>query len=296
MNDLKFLGEKIIENKIKIAWDVHENRIIGISEDEKKQLALVEQDIINMRTDFIQLFGETLEYGLNQDTAFEKIMTWGKNTGEVTYNMGVPLDEALKDTRFYRQAIWKALKNEIVVNNMSIDTVFEVGAVIDPLLDHAAYSFSLTYVHFHQLTLEKSKSAFLELSVPVVPITTGLAILPIIGEIDTERAALLMEATLKSANNLKLTQLILDFSGVLIIDTMVANQIFRVVESLKLLGVETILTGLRPEVSQTMVNLGIDFSHLKIRASLQQALEFSAFNLSSQKKPKSSLDKLIKKF
>ncbi|MGB8268087.1 MAG: STAS domain-containing protein, partial [Priestia megaterium] len=121
--------------------------------------------------------------------------------------------------------------------------------------------------------LERAQSAFLELSVPVVPLAKGMAILPLIGNIDTERANYLMEETLKSVNRLQLQRLILDLSGVYIIDTMVADRIFKVIDSLKLLGVETILTGIRPEVAQTIVSIGIDFSSLTIKSSLQKAIE-----------------------
>ncbi|WP_455931568.1 STAS domain-containing protein, partial [Priestia aryabhattai] len=80
-----------------------------------------------------------------------------------------------------------------------------------------------------------------------------------------------MEETLKSANRLQLHRLIVDLSGVYIIDTMVADRIFKVIDSLKLLGVETVLTGIRPEVAQTVISIGIDFSSLTIKSSLQKA-------------------------
>ncbi|SUX82560.1 anti-sigma-factor antagonist [Priestia megaterium] len=130
----------------------------------------------------------------------------------------------------------------------------------------------MTYVNIHQETLKKAKSAFLELSVPVVPITKGIAILPLIGEVDPERATLLLEETLKKANELKLSHLLFDLSGVMIVDTMVAHQIFKIVDALGLLGVKTILIGIRPEVAQTMIQLGIDFSEITIKANLEQAL------------------------
>jgi rsbT co-antagonist protein RsbR len=82
-----------------------------------------------------------------------------------------------------------------------------------------------------------------------------------------------MEEALKSANRLQLQRLIVDLSGVYIIDTMVADRIFKVIDSLKLLGVETVLTGIRPEVAQTVVSIGIDFNNLTIKSSLQKAIE-----------------------
>ncbi|MED4213744.1 STAS domain-containing protein, partial [Priestia megaterium] len=78
---------------------------------------------------------------------------------------------------------------------------------------------------------------------------------------------------LKSANRLQLQRLIVDLSGVYIIDTMVAGWIFKVIDSLKLLGVETVLTGIRREVAQTVVSVGIDFNNLTIKSSLQKATE-----------------------
>jgi rsbT co-antagonist protein RsbR len=81
-----------------------------------------------------------------------------------------------------------------------------------------------------------------------------------------------MEETLKEAANRKLSHLILDLSAVLIVDTMVADQLFKIISALTLVGVKTILTGIRPGVAQTMVSLGLDFNDLTIKANLQQAL------------------------
>ncbi|MEK1833474.1 STAS domain-containing protein [Priestia megaterium] len=154
----------------------------------------------------------------------------GKESGEFASNLGISLSEALEDTTYYRKFIWEVLKEEIKDHNIPTDTIFELITIIDPLLDKAVYVFSLTYVNIHQETLKKAKSAFLELSVPVVPITKGIAILPLIGEVDTERATLLLEETLKKANELKLSHLLFDLSGVMIVDTMVAHQIFKIVD------------------------------------------------------------------
>ncbi|MGK3719259.1 STAS domain-containing protein [Priestia megaterium] len=272
-DEIGFLGDKILEYRFKIANEVHESRISGITEEEKKKLAPFEVELINIRAHFISLFSEVLRDHLDEETALQKFTQWGKETGEMFFNLKVSLDEALKDTKYYRTFLWETLKEVIKKDKMSIDTVFEVGGIIDPLLDHAAYSFSLSYVHFYQLTLERAQSTFLELSVPVVPLAKEIAVLPLIGNIDTERANYLMEETLKSANRLQLQRLIVDLSGVYIIDTMVADQIFKVIDSLRFLGVETILTGIRPEVAQTIVSIGIDFSSLTIKSSLQKAIE-----------------------
>ncbi|AJI23942.1 STAS domain-containing protein [Priestia megaterium] len=270
MDNLHFLGEKILEKKYEIAKMVHVHRRADLK--EVKDVNLTDEEIIELRANFISYFGRAIMEKLDQKTLLDQIVKWGKQSGEFASNLGVSLNEALEDTTYYRTFIWEILKEEIKKNNMSIDTVFELSSIIDPLLDKAVFAFSLTYVNIHHETLKKAKSAFLELSVPVVPITKGIAVLPLVGEVDPERATLLLEETLEKANILQLSHLLFDLSGVMIVDTMVAHQIFKIVEALGLLGVKTILIGIRPEVAQTMIQLGIDFSKITIKANLEQAL------------------------
>ncbi|WP_304653941.1 STAS domain-containing protein [Domibacillus sp. PGB-M46] len=272
-NELKILGETIVETKYDIAKKVHEIRLPEAAEAQKHLISqLEEQQAIEIRANFVSLFGEALIRGVDKEKAYADIEKWGKETGRFIHSLGVPLDEALKDTPYYRAFISEVIEEAAVKHNMSVRIVFASARVIDPLLDHAVYCFSLTYIHFYKESLENAKTAFIELSVPVVPLSKGIAVLPLIGNIDTERAGLLMEETLKAAKRLNLTHLILDLSGVLMIDTMVADQIFKVIDALKLLGVQTILTGIRPEIAQTAVSLGLDFSKQATWANLQQAL------------------------
>lgn len=278
---LHSLGKMIVEKKYEIANLVHNDRMAAVvmSEEERRQYEQIEQHIIDIRANFIKLFGEALIDQLDKQKSFDKIQAWGNETGEYFFNLGVPLDEALKDASFYRKYIWQAIQVEAEVQNMSASTVFKVISIFDPLLDKAVYSFSLTYVESHQRSLENAQMAFLEMSAPVVTLLKGVAVLPLIGNIDTERANIIMEKTLKSASKLQLEKLILDLSGIHIVDTVVANQIFKVVDALSLIGVETIITGIRPEVAQIVVSQGIDFSSLNTKANLHQAMNEMFINV-----------------
>ncbi|OIK12749.1 STAS domain-containing protein [Bacillus sp. MUM 13] len=270
--ELDYLGDLIIKNKEAIVKEVNEMRLEGVSAEERNQFAHIEKEILQKRDGLISMFGDALKQLYDEEAMDAKLAKWGKETGEYIFNLGIPLDEALLDTAAYRKSIWKAVSAGINEKGMSADLVLKAGSIIDPLLDKAAYFFSLTFIKYHQTTLENAKSAFLELSVPVVPLTQGVGILPLIGNIDTERAALLMEETLKQAGKLKLSHLIVDLSGVMIVDTMVANQIFKVIDALRLLGVKTIVTGVRPEIAQTVINIGIDFKDIEVKGNLQKAL------------------------
>ena len=271
--ELKALGEAIVSRKHEIAKAVHEARFseVVMTEAQKHELKKFEQQLLEIRANFIELFGEALVEHENQEKVFEKITNWGKETGEYIYKLGASLDEALKDTSFYRDQIWKAIKEE--AKDVSASDIFVVLDIIDPLMDHAIYSFSLTFVDAHQKSLENAKTALLELSVPVVPLMPGVGVLPLVGNVDTERAQLLMEETLDQAVKLKLSHLIFDVSGVMIVDTMVADQLFKVINALSLVGVKTIMTGIRPEVAHTMVTLGLNLEGIMVKSNLHQAFK-----------------------
>ncbi|MFY4773640.1 STAS domain-containing protein [Metabacillus sp. RGM 3146] len=272
--ELQRIGEMILRKKQNIARHVHDDRMAGVilTEEQKRDFMQLEPHIMEIRASFIHLFGEALIEHADRKISTEKVFMWGKKQGEYFFHLGVPLDEALKDTGYYRDYIWKAIEEEADALKLSPSIIFKIISIIDPLLDKAVYWFSLTYVQFHQKALENARNAFLELSVPVVPLTRGVGILPLVGNIDTARAQFLMEETLKHSSKHNFTHLIFDFSGVYIVDTMVAQQIFQVIDALLLIGVETIITGIRPEVAQTMVNLGVKMDQFKVKANLEQAL------------------------
>ncbi|WNS80563.1 STAS domain-containing protein [Domibacillus sp. DTU_2020_1001157_1_SI_ALB_TIR_016] len=272
MNDeIRILGKKLSEVKYEIAQEIHQSLSHITSIQEKANWE--KERAIEHRAQFIQMFADTLIEQPDHEISLKRFGKWGAKTGEIACSLNAPMDDVLQTTTIYRTAIWDVLKQEMKQKQMSIETVFDSISLIDPLLDQAVYALSITYVKFHRKTLEQSAQALLELSVPVVPITKGVAVLPLIGSMNTERAALLMEEGLQKAAQLKLSHLLLDLSGVVTVDTMVADQIFKVIEALSLLGVRASLIGIRPEVAQTMVTLGIHVGELDVKANLETALK-----------------------
>ena len=120
--------------------------------------------------------------------------------------------------------------------------------------------------------LAAQKEMIYELSSPIISLSEDLALLPLVGDIDTDRAQKVMENTLQQCSNQRVKQLLIDLSGVLIIDTMVAHQIFQLIQALKLIGVTCTLSGIRPEIAQTAIQIGIDFNDLSVVSSIHQAL------------------------
>ena len=122
------------------------------------------------------------------------------------------------------------------------------------------------------LQLQAQKDMITELSAPVIVLFHSVGLLPLIGDIDTVRAKLIMENTLHQCAKKKVTQLYIDLSGVAVIDTMVAHQLFSLIEALRLIGVSSTLSGIRPEIAQTAVQLGLSFEGISLRSTLASAI------------------------
>lgn len=114
-----------------------------------------------------------------------------------------------------------------------------------------------------------------ELSSPVISLNNNMGLLPLVGDIDTARAKLILENTLEQCSERRLNHLLIDLSGVVMIDTMVAHQIFQLIDALSLIGVKTTLSGIRPEIAQTAVQLGLSFDKVSITSTLSSAINAS---------------------
>ncbi len=156
--------------------------------------------------------------------------------------------------------------------NVTNEEINYWGKIIINTFDQIILLFSETVQQTLNNQLRAQQQMINELSSPIISLEKNTALLPLVGDIDTARAKLILENTLEQCSNSGTDQLYIDLSGVVMIDTMVAHQIFQLIDALSLLGVECILSGIRPEISMTAVQLGLSFDKIKIRATLAQAL------------------------
>lgn len=118
----------------------------------------------------------------------------------------------------------------------------------------------------------QQRAAIRELSVPVLPVARGTLVLPLVGAIDSARIAQLQEQALSALERAQARRLLIDVTGVPVIDTQVAQGLVQVMQASRLLGAEAVLVGIRPEVAQTLVSLDVDLSRLHTYADLETAL------------------------
>jgi rsbT co-antagonist protein RsbR len=120
--------------------------------------------------------------------------------------------------------------------------------------------------------IEAQSSLLDQLSVPVIQVWDGILLLPLIGVIDSRRATQVTASLLQSIGRAGARFVILDITGVPMVDSSVASYLVRAVQAAQLLGCQSILAGISPEIAQTLVGLGVDFGHILTKATLQNGL------------------------
>jgi rsbT co-antagonist protein RsbR len=111
-----------------------------------------------------------------------------------------------------------------------------------------------------------------DLSTPLIPISDHLMVMPLIGPMDSQRMHQVMDTLLTGISKSSVRSVILDITGVPLVDSQVANSLLRAAQGVQLLGTQLVLTGIRPEVAQTMVGLGIDLTNIVTHSTLQAGI------------------------
>ncbi|MFY4775688.1 STAS domain-containing protein [Metabacillus sp. RGM 3146] len=205
----------------------------------------------------------------------ENISSWTKQTGSDRAQSKTSLNEVAWNMSLFRRVYWDYVRQFARQSDLDItaEDIFLWEEKLNPALDYVLESFIASYMEVLMNRLHAQSLLIRELSAPVITLTSKIGLLPIIGDIDTTRANSILESTLQQSVQYQISTLILDFSGVFIVDTMVAQQIFHLIETLQLVGVKTILSGIRPEVAQTAIQLGIDFSGVQTESSLKNVIQ-----------------------
>jgi len=120
--------------------------------------------------------------------------------------------------------------------------------------------------------IDEQQAVIREMSVPVLPLLASTFVMPLVGALDSQRLALMQDQALRALERSSARQLILDITGVPIVDTEVALGLIQLVQAAQLLGTRVSIVGIRPEVAQALVSLGISLSHINIFSTLQRGV------------------------
>lgn len=182
---------------------------------------------------------------------------------------GYNFQDLLTVLQTLRKAISNILGEKIFGNNIAeYDKVLSV-------LEEASYQFSVGCLEYQITVNEAMHKNLLELSTPVIPVDDNILVMPLIGTIDTFRADQIMETVLNAVTAQQAEIVIIDITGVPIVDSEVAHYLIRAVKAIKLVGAQCIMVGIRPEIAQTMVRLDLPFAEVYTALTLKKGLSIA---------------------
>ncbi len=132
-----------------------------------------------------------------------------------------------------------------------------------------------TYAQAREAVIINQTEALLELSTPVVKLWDGVVAVPLVGTLDSARTQVVMESLLQTLVSTGSAHAIIDITGVPAVDTQVAQHLLKTVVAARLMGAECVISGIRPQIAQTIVGLGIEFGDITTKASLADALKLT---------------------
>jgi rsbT co-antagonist protein RsbR len=150
---------------------------------------------------------------------------------------------------------------------------FDAAWVASRLVDRLAQFTATTYQRSREDVINRQQAELLELSTPVVKLWEGVLAVPMIGTLDSSRTQLVMESLLTRIVETGSELAIIDITGVPTVDTLVAQHLLKTVTAIRLMGADCIISGIRPQIAQTIVHLGIDLQGITTKATLADALQ-----------------------
>lgn len=196
--------------------------------------------------------------------------------------LGWPLSYITDGLEKFRSVTTEFILNNLEQFDFSSSSISNIIKSVDSWISPIIHLLVDEYSGNWENTLSLQRMALNELSAPLIPVVDGITIMPLIGTIDTERAQLIMENLLDGTITHNAEVVLIDITGVPVVDTMVAHHLIQAAEAVRLTGATCILVGIRPEIAQTIVNLGIDLSKFVTKSSLKKGFE-AALEMTNRK-------------
>ncbi|MGM0845196.1 MAG: STAS domain-containing protein [Bacillota bacterium] len=206
----------------------------------------------------------------------KELVEFAKIEGVAWAQHSLTLSFKLEWVHAIRRTVWHFLyeyENLNAEKEFSLEKFFDLEKQINDRVDQFLNNFFISYSNYKDEQLLAQRKLVENLSVPIIPINSVIAALPLIGMIDSHRIKTLEERVLMGISSMGIQTLIIDLSGIAEMELDVIVQFERILNGIKMLGCKTVLTGLRVELVKNMINAGISFdSRIETKGTLQQTL------------------------
>ena len=226
---------------------------------------MTEAEIFAEATSVFDNYIEALETG-----TLEALEAYSRSLSERIIPRGVETHEVVGIVLLLRDVLARSLINS---DHGSFERLNAILDAYEPAANRIVITVAVGFVQERERTIREQQEAIRELSTPVLQVRDRLLILPIIGVIDPHRARQLTEQLLRGIRANRAKVVVIDLTGVAAMDSNVANHLVLTVEASRLLGAKVIVTGLSPEIAQTLVNIGVDLTKMTTVGDLQGGIE-----------------------
>lgn len=258
----------------------HKGDILQSWVDKMKENA--DERVINVVSDqvFVRTSNEFIEVLISNITdSDEEFQSKLGDFAEKIIRLGWPLTFVNEGMKLFNIVVTEGMVKEgIMTKENQLEIVLDFDEWITPLNNEIINVYTSTW----ERTVSLQRIALQELSAPLIPVFEGITVMPLIGTIDTERAKQIMENLLSGAVRHRSEVVLIDITGVPVVDTMVAHHIIQAAEAVRLVGAKCMLVGIRPEIAQTIVNLGINLDEIITKNTLKKGVE-AALQITNRK-------------
>src|SRR5262245_42238450 len=260
-----------IELRRELVAHLRENRT-GLREEWIRRIteaqllrAMTNEEIFAEATSVYDNYVEALETG-----TYEALQAYARSLSERIIPRGVETHEVVGIVLLLRDVLARSLFAKYRVDFATLNRVLDA---YEPAANRIANTVAVGFVQERERVIREQQEAIRELSTPVLKVRERLMILPIIGAIDPLRARQLTEQLLRGIRTNRAKVVVIDITGVAALDSTVANHLVQTVDASRLLGATIIVTGLSPEIAQTLVTIGVDLGKMNSVGDLQGGIE-----------------------
>jgi rsbT co-antagonist protein RsbR len=238
---------------------------VGRISETRLLTAMTKEEIFAEATSVYDSYVEALE-----TETFEALQAYARNLSERIIPRGVETHEVVGIVLLLRDVLARSLFAKYQTDFKKLNRILDS---YEPAANRIANTVAVGFVQERERVIRQQQEAIRELSTPVLQVRERLLILPIIGVIDPQRARQLTEQLLRGIRTNRAKVVVIDITGVAAMDVTVANHLVQTVEASRLLGATVIVTGLSPEIAQTLVTIGVDLGKMNTVGDLQGGIE-----------------------
>jgi len=206
----------------------------------------------------------------------DQLIAFAKQEGVAWAEYSLTLAFKLEWVQAIRRTLWHFLYQYDRINNHfnSREEFYDLEKSINDKIDQFLNTFLISYSKYKDELIASQRDLVEHLSVPIIPLSQSVAVLPLIGMVDTYRIQTIEEKVLTDISDLKIQTLIIDLSGIANMEMHVINHFQKILTGISMMGCKAILTGLRADLVRTMIHSGISFEEkAETKGTLQQTLK-----------------------